>query len=214
MQPNLLRALERSEIRRVGGDRCIKVDVLLLAATRRDLDLAVQARELRDDLIHRLAVARIELPPLRHRRGDVRTLVHRFWKEFGGDSAMLTESLLRRWDSYNWPGNVRELRNAVSRQCALGALADDFRRTPSAAPNEASTATDVLQKIVLSGAPFFQARDLLMEEFEERYVSHVLAQHGGDVARAAAASGIGRRYFYKLRARQAVGARSDKPDKE
>src|SRR5262249_21894057 len=70
LQPKLLRALERSEVRRVGGNQSIRVDVRLLCATRRDLDREVQAGRFRDDLFHRLAVTRIELPPLRDRRSD------------------------------------------------------------------------------------------------------------------------------------------------
>src|ERR1019366_2932515 len=108
LQPKLLRAIERSEIRRVGGDRSIKVDVRVLAATRRDLDHEVQAGRFRDDLFHRLAVARIELPPLRRRAGDVPVLARNFWRALGGDEQALTGDLLLRWQDYAWPGNVRE----------------------------------------------------------------------------------------------------------
>src|SRR6185369_2001175 len=81
LQPKLLRALERKAVRRLGGNSWIQVDVRVLVATRRDLDAEVQAGRFRDDLFHRLAVARIELPPLRKRRGDVAALAQRFWTE-------------------------------------------------------------------------------------------------------------------------------------
>src|SRR5262249_42218481 len=119
LQPKLLRALERSEVRRVGGDRWIRVDVRLLAATRRDLDREVQAGRFRDDLFHRLAVARIELPPLRLRKGDLPQLAQRFAEQLGS-AAPLPAAVLARWEAYAWPGNVRELRNAVSRYVTLG----------------------------------------------------------------------------------------------
>jgi transcriptional regulator of aromatic amino acid metabolism len=115
LQPKLLRALERGEVRRVGSEKAIKVDVRVLAATRRDLDHEVQEGRFRDDLFHRLAVARIELPPLRARKGDVRLLAAHFARELGGDERALGGELLARWDDSPWPGNVRELRNAVAR---------------------------------------------------------------------------------------------------
>src|SRR5215472_5428973 len=113
LQPKLLRAVERSDIRRVGGDRRLAVDVRLIAATRRDLDREVQEGRFRDDLFFRLAVARIELPPLRSRRGDVGVLARHFWKALGGDE--LPYDVLQYFESYAWPGNVRELRNAIAR---------------------------------------------------------------------------------------------------
>src|SRR5262249_10853356 len=123
LQPKLLRAIERSEVRRVGGNRWIKVDVRVLAATRRDLDREVQARRFRDDLFHRLAVARIELPPLRRRRGDVALLARHFCTEIAGGEQELPGDLIVRWEESPWPGNVRELRNAVAKQLVLGELA-------------------------------------------------------------------------------------------
>ncbi len=198
LQPKLLRAIERSEIRRVGGDRWIKVNVRLIVATRRDLDRAVQEERFRDDLFHRLAVARIELPPLRHRRGEVSGLAKHFWKELGGDPAALPQHLIERWEEHTWPGNVRELRNAVARQLALGDLASEQRRSST---SSSSSPVDFIDEVVSSGAPFPQGRDRVLDEFEQRYVAWLLERHGGDVGLAVAASGIGRRYFQKLRAR-------------
>lgn len=210
LQPKLLRAIERGEIRRVGSDGWIRVETRVLAATRRDLDREVQAGRFRDDLFHRLAVGRIELPPLRDRLGDVTLLAHRFWADLGGDPGALSQAMVARWEDYSWPGNVRELRNAVARRLALGELAELDAKGGSHGSTIASTsvlppagvpprAGDAVDRVL--ALPYIQARDELMEEFEQRYVGRVLDQHGGDVARAAAASGIGRRYFQKLRAR-------------
>src|SRR5262249_43761560 len=123
LQPKLLRVLERAEVRRLGSDRPIKVDVRVLAATRRNLDQEVQEGRFRDDLFFRPAVARIELPPLRDRQGDVGVLAQHFWQQLGGRNRAIPYDLLRRWENYGWPGNVRELHNAVARQLALGTLA-------------------------------------------------------------------------------------------
>ena len=193
LQPKLLRAVERGEIRRVGGDRPIKVDVRLLAATRRDLDQEVAAGRFREDLFHRLAVARIELPPLRKRRGDIALLARHYWSTLGGDGEPPAD-LLRKWERESWPGNVRELRNTIARHIALGDLAPPHEEAP---PN----AGDVIDEVIRAGLPFVRAREKVMDDFQRRYLEHVLAEAGGDTAKAAAHSGIARRYFNLLRAR-------------
>jgi DNA-binding NtrC family response regulator len=202
LQPKLLRALERGEIRRVGGEKMIKVDVRVVAATRRDLDHEVQERRFRDDLFHRLAVARIELPPLRKRRGDVATLAQHFCVEMGADPHRLGAALLRRWEDYAWPGNVRELRNAVARHLALGDLAalglkDAGASVPAAAAAAASG--DFFEQVLARELPLPAARQQVVDELEQRYVARVLAANGGNVTNAARASGLGRRYFQQLK---------------
>ena len=198
LQPKLLRAIERSEVRRVGGDQPQKIDVRVLAATRRDLDQEVEAGRFRDDLFHRLAVARIELPPLRHRLGDIPMLVRHFCQQLEAAADAIGADVIERWQSYAWPGNVRELRNAVARRLALGELDEGARSgRPSTRPPDG--ATDPIKQVL--ELPFARARDRLMAEFERRYVERLLALHGGNVATAAAASGIGRRYFQMIRAR-------------
>jgi DNA-binding NtrC family response regulator len=212
LQPKLLRALERGEIRRVGGDRWIKVDVRVVAATRRDLDRAVQEGRFRDDLFHRLAVARVELPPLRRRRGDVSLLAAHFVRELGGDAGAISHAQLNQWEGHPWPGNVRELRNAVARRIVLGDLldaADAADATEPDEPDEAAAApgelppevVDFLEQVLAQRLPLVTARELVVAEFERRYVERTLADHGGHVPRAAAASGIARRHFQRLKAR-------------
>jgi transcriptional regulator with GAF, ATPase, and Fis domain len=195
LQPKLLRALERSEVRRVGGDKWIKVDVRLLAATRRDLDREVQAGRFRDDLFHRLAVARIELPPLRERKGDIAVLAQRFAEQLGG-GAPIPGAVLARWEAYAWPGNVRELRNAVARYVTLG----EAELGPRAKPEAGSG--DAIERVLGLRLPMLRARELVVEEFERRYIERILEEHGGNVAKAAEASGIAKRYFQLLRARR------------
>ncbi len=204
LQSKLLRAIERRQIQRVGGERAISVDVRILAATRRDLDQEVQRGRFRDDLFHRLAVARVELPPLRDRHGDVEVLARRFSLELGGDAASLPAELVSRWALERWPGNVRELRNAVARRLALGELAPDPPARTEASPPDPAGA-DPFARILTSELPWSDARDRAIEAFEARYVRAMLERHGGNVTRAAAAAGLARRYFHKLKARH-VGA--------
>ncbi|NUO55008.1 MAG: sigma 54-dependent Fis family transcriptional regulator, partial [Polyangiaceae bacterium] len=94
LQPKLLRVLERGELTRIGGERTVRVDVRILAATRRDLDHEVVRGRFRDDLFHRVAVTRIELPPLRARHGDVELLARHFASKLGVDPASLSNDLL------------------------------------------------------------------------------------------------------------------------
>ncbi len=201
LQPKLLRALERSEVRRVGADRPLQVDVRVLSATRRDLDHEVQAGRFRDDLFHRLAVARVELPPLRRRRGDVPLLARTLARQLGGSEESIPEQVLMRWEDYAWPGNVRELRNAVSRYLALGEAEPDASRSTHDAPGAPGSPAGALERVLAMGLPWSAARQRVLQEFERSYVEKVLAEHGGNVLRAAAASGIARRHLQRVRAR-------------
>jgi DNA-binding NtrC family response regulator len=205
LQPKLLRAIERQEIRPVGSAQSVQVDVRVIASTRRDLDREVQAGRFRDDLLHRLAVARIELPPLRQRRGDVPILVRHFCKELEGDEADIAKELRRGWEDYHWPGNVRELRNTLARHLALGELAHiTMQSGPAAADAEYDLTNDrgdIFEQAL--GLPLGDARQKVVEEFERRYVERMLESHGGNVTRAAESAGVARRYFQILKARVA-----------
>jgi transcriptional regulator with GAF, ATPase, and Fis domain len=198
LQPKLLRALQRGEVQRVGGEKWIKVDVRVLSATRRDLDREVQAGRFRDDLFFRLAVARIELPPLRRREGDIAMLTSFFWKQMGGEGEP-PASMLQRFLDYSWPGNVRELQNAVARYIALG----EFAHPPGTNRTilKAGEEKDPIQRILDLGLPLAQSRSMLVEQFERQYIENILAQNNGSINRAASASGVALRYFQLLKAR-------------
>lgn len=213
LQPKLLRVLERGELRRVGGLTPIAFDVRVMVATRRNLDAEVQAARFRDDLFFRLAVARIELPPLRKRGGDVALLARHFWRQLeapgGAGPVAMPTGLVERLEAYEWPGNVRELRNTIAEQLALGELAGaadargpDRPSPTSARPGVSSAEGPHWADVILAeDLPMPRARQRLAEEFERRYVERILARYGGNVARAATASGLARRYFQLLRAR-------------
>jgi DNA-binding NtrC family response regulator len=205
LQPKLLRALEKSEVRRVGGSAFIKVNVRVLAATRRDLDQEVHAGRFRDDLFHRLAVARIELPALRRRKGDIALLADRFRADMGAEHAF-PPHLIRRWEDYHWPGNVRELRNVVARtlalgECALGRAEAEVEKS-EAGDDNALSAGALVERILSMKLPLTEARQRLVEAFEQLYIDRVLEDHHGNVTRAAVAARVGRRYFQRLRAKR------------
>lgn len=213
LQPKLLRAIERSEVRRVGGNTTTRVDVRVLAATRRDLDYLVQLGRFRDDLFHRLAVARIELPPLRQRWGDVEFLARHFWETLGGKRSELPTSFLASLEGYVWPGNVRELRNRVTRQLALGDLAamgrsrreseEHLKAEQVDAPSQPQDSLAlVVTRMLADGLSLPVARRQVVDDFERLYLERILAQHGGNTQAAAAASGVARRYFQLLLSRR------------
>ena len=209
LQPKLLRVLERCEVRRLGGTKPIRVDARIIAATRRDLDREVQAGRFRDDLFHRLVVARIELPPLRQRKGDVSRLGRQFFREMIGAQRDPSGELLAKWEAYSWPGNVRELRNAVAAQVALGDLSQHRATAHVTSEGHVDAAidaetTDVIASVLSRGLPLPIARAQVLEAFERAYMRRVLEQHGGNVVHAAKASGIHRRYLQKLKAKRGI----------
>jgi two-component system response regulator PilR (NtrC family) len=123
MQVKLLRVVQERTIRRVGGTEEIPVDVRIIAATNRDLSEMVAASQFREDLFYRISVIPLEMPPLRHRRGDILLLAHHFLSRLnatmGKKIDKFSDEALRKLESYDWPGNVRELENALERAFIL-----------------------------------------------------------------------------------------------
>jgi len=122
LQPKLLRVLEQREIKRVGGDRTIKVDVRVLAATNRDLRAEVNNGNFREDLYFRLSVVHVELPSLRERIEDIPMIAHQFLRDVASRRGMnlsFGQDAIASMSTHSWPGNVRELRNVVERAAAL-----------------------------------------------------------------------------------------------
>jgi formate hydrogenlyase transcriptional activator len=155
IQIALLRVLQEREIERVGSDKSIPVDVRVLAATHRDLDKLVSEGKFRQDLLYRLNVVPITMPPLRERAADIPILVEyfiaRFGKKMGKKFRTIEKKTLKVMQEYEWPGNVRELQNVIERAVTLSD-SDTFavdeawlKREPSGAPYSSVTPNDVLQ---------------------------------------------------------------------
>jgi len=123
MQVKLLRAIQEKEIQRVGGDSPIKVDVRIIAATNRDLEQEVNAKNFREDLFYRLHAINIAVPPLRERIGDVPLLAQHFLDKYSTknlkDLKGFTPTAMDALSRYPWPGNVRELENCMERAVIL-----------------------------------------------------------------------------------------------
>ncbi len=122
-QAKLLRVLQEGEVRPVGQDRPVKVDVRIIAATHRDLEASVKAGTFREDLLYRLKVVNLHIPPLRERPRDIAVLARHFLREFarrfGSSPPAFPDALRARLERHPWPGNVRELRNAIESLVAL-----------------------------------------------------------------------------------------------
>jgi DNA-binding NtrC family response regulator len=191
LQPKLLRALERREIRRVGSNDYQPIDVRIIAATNRDLRAEVNAQRFRPDLFYRLAVVQIRLPALRERTADLPLLVDGILDDLGMTdhplaATLRTQEFREQLAAHAWPGNVRELRNYVERCIAM--------RAPLP-----PTADGTIDPAPLGGPePLKTARDRAMRVFEHAYLSDLLARHEGNVSAAARGAGVDRIHFYRL----------------
>ena len=198
-QVKLLRVLQEREVVPVGDSRAHKVDVRVIAATNRDLDKDVRDGRFRQDLLFRINVIAIRVPPLRERREDVAALIPLFARRYAEESGMPPPRVSREAHdllvAYPFPGNVRELQNIVHRATILGSgdvlrAADlpDFVRDPSAAAHPAD-----------DGLSRGGSLPDLVEQIERRAIRRALAEHGGVRARAARSLGLPERVLrYKL----------------
>lgn len=199
LQSKLLRAVERQEVQRIGGTKWIKVDVRLISATRRDLEAEIQAGRFRDDLYYRLAVARLFVPPLRSRDGDVELLATHLWSKLSQGNLPFPTEFLARWQSYKWPGNVRELYNAVQRWFSLGQT--EVWDDGADRPEPLGQGNDLFDTLLHETVPYTIARRRVLDEFDRRFVTVALERTSGSVAKAAATYGIARRYFTKIKSK-------------
>ncbi len=194
MQAKLLRVLQEREIERVGGSELIKVDVRVVAATNRDLEVLSRDDRFRADLYDRLNVLPLALPPLRSRREDVPILCRHFLEiaaQANDRPGMrVSDGALRALGAHAWPGNVRELRNVIDRLVIL---------TPDETIDENDVATCLgagtapVGALYRPGIPF----RVLSEEAERSILEQALAHHGGQMAATARALGLERSHLYK-----------------
>jgi DNA-binding NtrC family response regulator len=194
-QAKLLRVLQQGEIRRVGESFTRRVDVRLVTATNRSMAQEVGDGRFRQDLLYRLDVIRIRIPPLRERPDDVPVLARHFWTIAAGRAstrAVLSHAALAELARYHWPGNVRELQNVMS-ALAVAAPSRGVVR-PTLLPPAITGALSV------SSARLQDAR----QQFERRFIEVALARASGSRTRAAAQLGISRQGLLKLMSRLGV----------
>lgn len=192
MQAKLLRTLENGEIIPVGSNEIRRVDVRVVAATRRDLRAMVEAGDFRDDLYYRLNQATIRLPALRERRDDIPLLVDYFLEQacmvHNKRADSITPDALRRLTAYQWPGNVRELRSVIDQMVVL---AEGSRLDVEDLPEHIRGNTE----IILASAP--STAGLTMEQLERLHIANTLKLAGGNREKTAKMLGIGARTLYR-----------------
>ncbi len=189
MQVKLLRVLEDREIIRVGGQSSFKVDVRVVSATNRDLDARVASGAFRQDLLYRLQVVGIALPPLRERREDIRPLAERFVAQAQSDHGKCIREVEPEWyarlEAYAWPGNIRELRNTV--EAAVVTAPGDVLRAEALRLDGPATAAPA------EGGGWRVPEGMTLEEIEKKILEESLRRNGGNRSLTADQLGISRR---------------------
>jgi DNA-binding NtrC family response regulator len=228
LQPKLLRVLEQREVRRVGSNKPIPINVRVVAATNRSLEDEVKAGRFREDLFYRLSVVRLFLPSLRERVEDIPLLVEHFLekmdcnRDFDGSRRILRVSP-RAYDAlmqYQWPGNVRELANTIERACSfaesetleledlpdyiVSAHAPRHLHGTHGSPQDQWS--EVPLKAELKEQPFKEAKETWISTFEKDYITDLLARHNGNISSAAREADIDRKYFRKLMVKYGIEA--------
>ncbi|MCA9667927.1 MAG: sigma 54-dependent Fis family transcriptional regulator [Myxococcales bacterium] len=212
LQPKLLRALEQREIRRVGSNKPIKVDVRVIAATNRSLEEEVREGRFREDLFYRLSVVRICLPSLRERPEDIPLLIEHFLHTHSfnrlPDGSLKCSGVARDaldlLAGYSWPGNVRELVNVVERAVSF---ADDSMIQVRDLPDAIRLAGSSPGANAATGEVTFKdAKERWISSFERDYILALLKKNGGNISHAAREADIDRKYFRKLMRKYGIEA--------
>jgi transcriptional regulator with GAF, ATPase, and Fis domain len=220
LQPKFLRALESGEIRRVGGERTIKVDVRVIAATNRNLATLCEEGKFRTDLFYRLAKVRFELPPLRKRKEDLPLLIDHFLRQLHSRNEAqavrgFSPDVLEVLQRYDFPGNVRELRNVVERSATfcehdligLDDLPHELQARIGATDHGVSS---VIVPNIDGNLSMKEAKERMVAQFERDYLVQLLERHNMNISKVAREAGIDRRHVYRLMKKYEI----DLPDRD
>ncbi|HLC21754.1 MAG TPA: sigma-54 dependent transcriptional regulator [Candidatus Methylomirabilis sp.] len=196
LQAKLLRVLQEREVRRVGSNRIIEVDVRVISATNRDLAHSVATGEFREDLYYRLNVISIPLPPLRDRKGDTPLIAHHYLKKYAASSGKEVKGIMpeaiRLLEEHAWPGNVRELQNVIERAVVL---AEHEMLRPQELPEHIRIKVEAASPKDL---PLKRAKEQWAASFERDYLIQLLKRHDGNISQAAKTAGVDRKTVHRL----------------
>ena len=196
LQAKLLRVLQERAFRRVGGEKLIEVTIRVVCCTNRDLEAEARQGRFRQDLLYRLNVVTISLPPLRERAGDVAILTQHFMLKFcqaaNKGPVQISPDALQALEHYDWPGNVRELRNVVER--AIVMCEDHAVRLRDLPEALGRSAGESLQ----AGSGYKAIREQWLDVQGRHYLVSLLQRHNGNVSAAAREAQISRKSLYEL----------------
>jgi two-component system, NtrC family, response regulator AtoC len=210
MQAKLLRVLQEKEVRPVGSNEKVNVDVRVIAATNRDLETAYRNGTFRKDLYFRLNVVTIHLPALRDRRSDIPMLVHHFLDRYApGENLQVTPAAMKSLLEYDWPGNIRELENCVARAVTLG-----DRRVIDVGDLPPAIRSDQASPAQLSPKESASLSTTALAEMERMTILRVFEQVNGDKALAGKMLGISRATLYRKLKRYNIPVKSASHDEE
>jgi two-component system response regulator AtoC len=199
LQPKLLRVLQERQVRRVGGNRFIDVDVRVICATHQNLADMVQQGNFREDLYYRLNVISLPLPPLRDRPGDIPLLAYYSLRTYAAQSGKEVKGIapetLELLEAYPWPGNVRELQNVIERAVVL---AEGEMVTPAELPANLRLPQKVPTAMVADHLSLKKAKQQWVEVFEREYLIALLKKHQGNISQAAKTAGVDRKTIHRL----------------
>jgi transcriptional regulator with GAF, ATPase, and Fis domain len=208
VQPKLLRVLEAGEYRRVGGNRTLRAEARIIAATKRDLKAEVERGKFREDLYFRLAVVPVTVPPLRSRREDIPPLVERFIelarkRDPSASGIKLSASTVAALAAHDWPGNVRELRNVLDRAIYIATAGGEPEVRIFDLPVSGGAASTGSPSFA-AGQSYREVREQFESDFERRYVSWLLERHAGNISAAAREARMDRKHLYDLARRHGL----------
>ena len=205
LQVKFLRVLEDHKIRRLGSNEEIEIDIRLISATNRNIKELIRDGKFREDLFYRLNTFEIHLPPLRKRQGDIQLLAHHFLNHFAETSEKAIQGIsTEAMDvlcEYNWPGNVRELMHVMERAVALSDA--DAIKLEDLPENLVTQTADTIVSAQID-LPFQEAKDAVVEKFEQTFIDRLLKAHNGNVSRAARQNGTERRTLQRLITKYAI----------
>ena len=220
LQPRLLRALENQEIRPIGSDRSIKTDVRIIAATHKDLNALIKKREFRPDLLFRLNVIQIKIPPLRERMEDFEALLFNLSREM---EVRFSRPVIEKIKEYGWPGNVRELRNFIARASAIcqeRVMMEDLPRlvhTMYSQPPDIRETSSIISKLLTSYCSSFslnEKKKSILDELEKVAIREALLRYSGNQLLASDFLGISRSTFHTKLKKYQIDLHTFKYDSE
>ena len=194
IQAKILRTLQNREVRRLGGNKTITIDVRFIAATNKNLEELIAGKEFREDLFYRLSTAVIKLPPLKDRKEDIPLLAEHFIEDYCGEGESrkkLSDEVLELFLEYKWPGNIRELKNTVQYACAVSA--------------ENEIGIDDLPLSMQHKAEYVEPSDNILEDMEKKLILKTLLKNDNNKTKTAEELKMSRKTLYNKLERYGIG---------